>query len=121
MLPSDRMPEDNADLARTVVSFPYLPQNLAETCPVLMDEILDYLALEAPDGDVLEAEDLQFLRTARVVEYDYWIWRFTESDGSEAYVAVSRRSDGQTCVVYDTNYYGLSAEQFMLGNYHGVF
>lgn len=121
MIPYEQMPEDNADLARVEVSFPYLAENTAETCPVPIEDILEYLAAEAVDGEDLAAEDLEFLRTARVAEWDYWIWRFTESDGSEAYVTVSRRPDGQTCVGYDENYYGLSPEQFMLGDYHGVF
>jgi len=121
MIPYEQMPEDNADLARMEVSFPYLEENSAKSCPVAVDEILEYLAVEAVDGDVLGAEDLQFVRTARVAECDYWIWRFAESDGSAAYVMVSRRPTGQTCVSYDTDYYGLSPEQFMLGDYHGVF
>jgi hypothetical protein len=121
MLSYEQMPKDNADLARVRVSFPYLEDNSARTSPASMDEILNYLASEVPDGDVVEPKDLHFIRTARVAQHDYWIWRFTESDGSEAYVTVSRRPDGQISLGYDSNYYGLSPEQFMLGDYHQVF
>ncbi len=121
MLSYDEMPEDNADLARVQVSFPCLPDNTAETCPVPLDDIMDYLCTEVPDGEQLNPEGLQFLRTAQVVEEKYWIWRFTDPSGADCYAQVSIGPDGTTCVGYDENYFDLTPEQYLLGVYHQVF
>jgi hypothetical protein len=120
MLRLEHMPDDNADLANVAVSFPTLPDAAAEP-PVSTQEILDYLALEVPDGDRLRAKDLVFLRTAQVAEMQYWLWRFTEPGGGEAYATVSRSPDGTVCVGFEGNDYGLAPEQFMLSDYHNVF
>ena len=116
------MPEDNHDLALVQVSFPPLADDSPASCPVSVSEVLEYLAAEAPGGETLEPSDLFFLRTAQVADVRYWIWRFFEPDGGdEAYVTVAQEQDGLTCVGYDANYYGLTPEQFLLGDYHNVF
>jgi hypothetical protein len=121
MLSYGDMPEDNADLAGIDVSFARLEDDSAESCPVPIEQILDYLGDEVPNGDLLEAEDLVFIRTAQVAEIAYWIWRFEEPDGTPAYATVSRDPDGSVCIGYDSNDFGLTPEQFMLGEYHNVF
>ncbi len=121
MPPYEEMPEDNAELARLVVDFSRLADDTFDSCPVSMEDILDYLHLESPDGDGIEEKDLVFLRTAQVAEKAYWIWKFTESDGVECYVTVSATSQGETCIGYEQNAYGLTTEQYMLGDYYNVF
>ena len=122
MLNADEMPDDNADLATVVVSFPRLADDSAAGCPVLMSDLLEYLAMEVPDGESLSADDLKFIRTADVEGTSYWIWRFREPDGNNAYATVSvRRGGSQPTIGYDADYYGLTPEQFILGNYHEVF
>lgn len=116
------MPGDNADLAAVQVDFDRLSPDSPEACPVAMTDLLDYLAREVRDGEQLTATDLTFLRTAQVETTEYWVWQFKEPgpDGDDAYATVSR-SGNQATLGCDTNYYGLSPEQFILGDYHQVF
>ncbi|TAK30631.1 MAG: hypothetical protein EPO21_18980 [Chloroflexota bacterium] len=116
MLSYDEMPEDNEDLAKVEVSFPTLPRDSAESCPVSISEIMEYLASE---GENVVPDDLHFIRTAQVAEREFWIWRFVDSDGDECYVTVDHGSN-EWCIGYDANWHGLSPEQFMLGIYHNV-
>jgi hypothetical protein len=115
------MPEDNADLASFAVEFEQLDPNTAETCPISLEDIVDYLRCESPDGDAVQTSELDFLRTALVADHRYWIWSFRESDGSDCFVTVALSPDGTRCIGYDENDHGLTPEQFMLGEYHQVF
>jgi len=85
-----------------------------------MDELLAYFSRESPDRSAITRERLKFLRTAKVQEREYWIWSYTQSDNSHAYVTVSK-SPGRIDIGYAPDFYRLSPEQFMLGDYHGVF
>jgi hypothetical protein len=114
------MPPDNADLAHVAIDFPRLSDDTAVSCPVALGDLLRYLADEAPGGERLSEPELHFVRTAQVTDRRYW--RFREPDGGElAYATVSQGDDGQVVIGYEADYYGLSPEQFMLGDYHGVF
>jgi hypothetical protein len=116
------MPEDNADLGTLLVEFPRLDPDTASSCPVLLEELLDYLSDEVPGGERLRPDDLRFLRTAQVADQRYWIWSFSEPDGGDlAYATVALGPGGTQTVGYETDYYGLTPEQFMLGDYHNVF
>ena len=121
MIPFEEMPADNAELANVEVQFPRLHPDTADSCPVSLNDVVSYLRLESPDYESVEANQLQFLRTAQVADQRYWIWSFRESDGSDCFVTVSQSRDGTTCTGYDQNYYGLTPEQFMLGDYHHAF
>lgn len=121
MIPFDEMPEDNAELASISVEFPMLRSNTAESCPVPLSDVVEYLRRESTDGDAVQPEQLSFLRTAQVAEQRYWIWAFQEADGSPCYVTVSVSPEGSSCIGYEENYYNLTPEQFMLGDYHEVF
>ena len=112
-------PPDPEELPTLDVELPLLAGNSAASSPVPTTEILEYLAHEAAPEQPTES-DLQFLRTARVEDADYWIWRYDESTGAQCYVTVSRRPDGQTTLGYEENYDRLTPEQFMLGEYHGM-
>jgi hypothetical protein len=116
------MPDDNADLANVRVEFPRLTPDGPDACPVPVADLLAYLADEVPDGDSLTRGDLTFVRTARVADAEYWVWRFREPGprGEDAFATVSR-SGRQVTLGYGTDYYGLSPEQFVLGDYHQVF
>ena len=118
MLSFEEMPEDNADLASVKVEFPHLAENREESCPVPMEQIVEYLTLE---GEAVRREALRFVRTAKVADSDYWVWEFSDSDGNRCYVTVSKNERGQTCTGYDVDWHGLTAEQYMLGDYHNVF
>jgi hypothetical protein len=120
MLSYDELPEDNADLAKIKVTFPFLVDNSPKSCPSAIDEIQEYLSRESPDKTVTKSRPLNFLRTAKVGQTDYWIWSFRESDGARAYVTVSRGPDGVD-IGYSPDFYNLTPEQFILGDYHEVF
>jgi hypothetical protein len=121
MIPFEEMPDDNAQLASVAVEFPVLQPNTVESCPVPLSDIVEYLRLESPDGDAVHSGQLSFLRTARVAEQRYWIWAFQEADGSDCYITVAISPEGLSCIGYEENTLGLTPEQFMLGDYHGVF
>ena len=121
MIPFNEMPEDNAELANIEIEFPRLQPNKPDSCPVAPDDVVEYLRMESADAESVEASQLHFMRTALVADHRYWIWSFRESDGSDCFVTVSVSPDGTTCTGYEENYYGLSPEQFMLGDYHQVF
>ncbi len=114
MLTYDEMPEDNAELAKIDIEFPYQRNNGPKSCPNSMEEILEYLSIECPNGDRIKEQDLEFLRTAKVKNARYWIWKFSDPDGAECYVTVSSRKSfifrKSTCIGYDENYYNLSPE-----------
>ncbi len=118
MIKYEDMPEDNADIAKIEIDFPRLANNTAESCPSPMREITEYLHREA---ETVTADELEFIRTAQVEEHCYWIWRFPDEGGDECYVTVWTRPDGTECIGYDFNHYGLTPEQFILGDYHEVY
>ena len=100
------------------VELPQLSPDSPTTCPVSMAEILEYLGYEAPGGEHSGSEEVidfqpQFVRTALVEATQYWIWRFTDSRGSECYVLVDVRPDGTVCTGYDESF-GLTPEQCIL-------
>jgi hypothetical protein len=121
MISYEEMPNDNVELAEVVIDFPLLQPNDAESCPLSMETILDYLNEESSDGDGIQAGQLKFLRTALVAEKRYWIWSFQDSDGSDCFVTASWSPNGNAEIGYDENDYDLTPEQFMLGDYHDVF
>ena len=121
MIRYEDLPDDNAVLANIEVAFPRLSPDSPKECPVPMNKILEYLRCESPGGESLQANDLQFLRTALVAEDRYWIWRFTESDNSECFVTVSVAPNGTSCIGYDINWYSLTPELFTPGTYYNVF
>jgi hypothetical protein len=122
VLTASEMPDDNADLAQVRVEFERLAPDSPAACPVGVDELLAYLTDEVPHGESLSADDLAFVRTARVEESEYWLWRFREPgvSGDDAYASVSRSGQAVT-LGYEANYYALTPEQFILGDYHQVF
>ena len=118
----EEMPDDNRLLREIQVDFPRLTRDNASPCPIGVSEILRYLGREAPGGDALTRADLTFVRTARVADRSAWLWRFNEPDGgADAFVAVWSEGPGRNMLSYEDNAYGLTPEQFLLGDYHGVF
>jgi hypothetical protein len=116
------MPDDNASLADVEVVFPRLAEDLPTTCPVSLDDLVRHLSDEAPGGDSLTTRELVFLRTAQVEDMQYWVRRFKEPDGGEhAYATVAVAAHGSPTIGCEADYYGLTPEQFIVGDYHQVF
>ncbi len=115
----DQMPEDNSDLAKLAVVLPRLRLDAATSCPVPTVTLLDYLRREIPFDDLQES-DLHFERTAQVNQTDYWLWTLHESDGSPWFASVARSPEGTT-LGCEWNSFGLSGEQYIVGDYHHAF
>ena len=101
------------------VELPRLSPDSPATCPVPMPQILEYLGYDAPGGENSGSDEvidfqLEFVRTAQVEATRYWMWRFTDSRGSECYVLIELRSNSQTVTGYDESF-GLTPEQCILG------
>lgn len=120
MLSYDDLPEDNADLRHVSVQFPFLDQNSADACSSLLGDLQEYLSMEAPEIPEKNRRSLDFMRTAKVLEKSYWVWRGYDGDGLECFVAIEKDDDGSISMTYFANDYGLSVEQFLVGEYHGV-
>ena len=115
MLSFEEMPDDNEDLAKININFPPIPNTESVDPNIFMPEMLEYLELEGfkPDGE------LKYLRTALVEETSFWIWEFT-SDNEKCYATVDKKENA-ICYGCDTDYFGLTPEQFILGTYHQCF
>ena len=107
MIERGQLPKNNADLVKVDVEFPRLQPDTVAACPVSIEEVVEYLRAESPDGEAVHSQQLRFIRTAQVAEQKYWIWSFRESDGSDCYVTVSVGPDGGSCIGYEENYHQL--------------
>ena len=116
MLTSEEMPERNEDLAKVEIEFDHVSFDLVSEPKEIEPYLIEYLEREGFTPD----DNLRFLRTAQVEEKVYWIWEFT-SDGEKAYATATQDKNGGTSVGCDTDYYGLTPEQFILGDYHNCF
>lgn len=117
----DEMPDDNSKLAEIEVTFPRLSPDDTSQCPVAVAEIVEYLQVECAFPGTVTADQLEFLRTAQVANDRYWLWLFRESDGTKCYATVAQSPTGTRCIGYEEDYYGLTPDPFLLGDYHNVF
>jgi hypothetical protein len=118
MIRREDLPEDAADWKSVTVAFDRLEPDREDTCPEDRDEIREYAGMESADTDPAEDAALKFLRTARVGDASYWLWAYTESEGTVCFVAFRKNDDGSTCLgLAEPN--GLSAEQYLLADYYG--
>ena len=106
------LPENPDSLTSVPFDLPRLSEDSAASCPVSIGNILDHLRREAA-SDGVTAADLGFLRTARVDDSDYWIWRFTDPSGAECFVTASINGT-RSEIGFDENYDDLTPEQFIL-------
>ncbi len=115
MNPENDVPETREDLARMKVEFRTLNEAETERHWSFLDELVEYLSLEA-DAD-LRAEDLTFLRSAQVGDHRYWIWQFKGTSLEPWYATVSESPNGSICLGCDSAE-GLTPEQFMLAGHN---
>lgn len=116
MLTYEQMPEDRKDLSKIKTDFPHVSFDEVSEPKEIEPYLLDYLQRKNyhPDGE------LKFLRTAQVKGTVYWIWEFT-SKSEKAYATATQDKYGDTSLGCDTDYYGLTPEQYILGDYHDYF
>ena len=121
--PREQLPKSWQGLRSYDFKLPLLVPNDESLCPVRMREILEYLDVEAPGGSesgsstVIDFE-LRFIRTALVNGSRYWLWGLKDEDGTDCYVAVQLRPNGQQVLGYDEGF-GLTPEQWLVLEYYG--
>jgi len=105
---------------RTIeVSLPRLEPDSPETCPAPMDYILEYIGVETDLGGNNPPGPIEFLRTAKIGETEYWIWKFLDGDGDENYVTVGRWPDGCTITGCDGTF-DMTPEQFLVAEHFEI-
>jgi len=116
MIKYEDMPEDNEKLAKIDIDFPHVPLANIHSPEDLKSDLIEYLEIEdyAPDGEI------GFIRTAKVENTVYWIWKFI-SQGDEVYATVALDQNGNMTIGCDENYYNLTPEQYIIGDYHNCF
>jgi hypothetical protein len=120
----DELPEDFDELRNVPIELPRLPDDTPASCPVPMDDILEYLSYEAPGGEhsgsteVIEFQ-FEFLRTALVDQARYWIWRFRDSRDCESYVIAAIDARSQELLSFDETF-GLSPEQRIMAEHYNL-
>lgn len=121
-----KVSEDPADWGEFDVPLPYLSPNTEESCPDSLDEVMDYVRCECADTDRATPDRLQFIRTAQVNDSKYWIWRYTEEDGSECFVTSSIDATGSGSLGLSDVFASpardrpLTPEQFLIADYHNL-
>lgn len=116
MLSFDEMPDDNAALAIIEIDFPHVPLDDVIPPKEWEPDILEHVKFE---GFSLDGK-IRFLRTALVEDVIYWIWEFY-SGGKKVYATASQDKYGNSIIGCDIDYYGLTPEQFILGDYNNCF
>jgi hypothetical protein len=110
-------------LRKKHVELPFADDNTEASCPVSMQDILEYLDYEAPGGTFTGEPDFdfdpKFIRTAKVKDAVYWIWKFVDGHGTESYVTVAIDADARSCLAYDDSF-GLTPEQFIMADYFDI-
>ena len=119
MFDCSTLPDENERLAEVQVELARLSDDTPASAPLTIGELMKYLALEVPGGDKLTTVDLEFQRTADLGDAQYWVWSLFEPDTGDRAFAIIRQDPDGSLRSYDTDYYGLSAEQFVLGHYCG--
>jgi hypothetical protein len=75
------------------VPLPYLPENSPASCPVSVAELLRYVRSNAEGARHVRVDQLLFVRTARIEDCRYWLWRFPAA-GLASYALVMQDAEG---------------------------
>ncbi|MGI9235256.1 MAG: hypothetical protein ACR2RD_16610 [Woeseiaceae bacterium] len=111
------VPEDNADLAKLDIHLPSVPSEEVSGPAEIEPYLLEYLKRE---GFPPNNGEIDFIKIVRIEGVIYWIWRF-DSDGDSCYATATQKSDGSTGVGCDTDYWDLTPDQYIFGDYHECF
>ncbi|MDP1614566.1 MAG: hypothetical protein Q8L68_02095 [Methylococcales bacterium] len=112
----NELPEDAADWVSVNIDLQRLCPDSNETCPLSFEQLFGFIKIESSDTDSASRNRFSFIRTAMINSKKYWLWTYTESDGSECFVLVQQDEKGSLMTSL-TNSNGLSAEQYILADY----
>jgi hypothetical protein len=126
MIARDELPEDPKDWRAFIVELPRLTPDDAESCPMPVSELLEYVDMESSEPDTATTNALTFLRTAATGGSKCWIWSYAESDGELCYVTYRQTSDGSNIrgmssasPEYDGDFQ-LTPEQYLLAEQYDL-
>jgi hypothetical protein len=99
-------------------SLPYLPENSAASCPVSAQELLRYIRSNAEGARHVRLDQLAFIRTARIEDSRYWLWRFPAA-GLASYAIVMEDAEGPWLTCHQS-LAGIAPEDVLLADYRTV-
>jgi hypothetical protein len=111
------IPDDNAGLAKLNIQLPHVPLDEVSAPSEIEPYLIEYLKRESftPDQGILK-----FIKIVRIEEVVYWIWRF-DSDGEPCYATATQKPDGTTGVGCAADYWNLTPDQYIFGDFHECF
>jgi hypothetical protein len=97
------------------VSLPYLPENSPASCPVSVQEMLRYVRSNAEGARHVRVDQLAFVRTARIEDCRYWLWRFPAA-GLASYALVMQDAEGPWLTCHQS-LAGMAPEDVLIADY----
>lgn len=99
------------------IDYPALPMDTPSSCPLPVQAVSEYLSSA---GEETCSSNLKFLRSALVDTHKYWIWRFDDQGGDECFAVVVVEPDETVSIGYLYNWFDLTPEQLIYGDFHGI-
>jgi len=97
---------------------PYLPENSPASCPVSVPELLRYVRSNAEGARHVRIDQLVFVRTARIEDFRYWLWRFPAA-GLASYALVMLDAEGPWLTCHQ-GLAGVAPEDVLIADYRTV-
>lgn len=126
MISRDKLPDDPKDWHDIVVELQRLQPDNAESCPLPVSELLEYVDIESSEPGTANIDSLTFLRTARIGDTKCWIWSFTETNGELCYVTYRQSPEDSNALgmsgaspEYDEGLQ-LTPEQYLLAEHYDL-
>ena|SRR6187200_3080912 len=97
------------------VTLPYLPENSPASCPVSAAELLRYVRSNAEGARHVRLDQLVFVRTARIEDSRYRLWRFPAA-GLASYALVMEDAEGPWLTCHQS-LAGMAPEAVLIADY----
>ena len=105
---------------RTIdVSLPRLDPDSEASCPVPREEIPEHAATESDDGTETQLSEPVFVRTARIGQTHYWIWKFNDPRRGDGYIVVGLWPGGHAMVECDDTF-DMTPEQYLVASHFRI-
>ena len=100
------------------VPLPFLPENSPASCPVSPQELLRYVRSNAEGARHVRLDQLAFIRTARIGDCGYWLWRFPAASLA-SYALVMEDAEGPWLTCHQS-LGGIAPEDVLIADYRTV-
>ena len=105
---------------RTIgVSLARLDPDSPDTCPVSREHLFEHATDEADDGTDTRLSGPVFLRTAKIGQTSYWIWRFNDPRRGDGYIVAALWPDGRKLVESDDTF-DMTPEQYLIATHFQI-